>query len=82
VLTLFSSDRFVGKSCVICPRTFWTTSDTNSNHLRFWRLETWNDGSIWVRTNNQSNDGSLNSNGAISIFSLSNNWILTDGKRE
>jgi hypothetical protein len=45
--------------------------DQNSQHLRFWTLEGSNDGSTWVKLDDRQNDTSLNSEGAISTFSIS-----------
>jgi hypothetical protein len=45
--------------------------DANMNHLRFWTLEGSKDGSSWVKVDDRQNDTSLNSQGAISTFSIS-----------
>jgi hypothetical protein len=48
--------------------------DSNLNHLRFWTLEGSTDGLKWVKIDNRQNDTSLNSTGAISIFSISESF--------
>jgi hypothetical protein len=51
-----------------------TRRDDNSHHLRFWTLEGSKDGSKWVKIDNRQNDTSLNSAGAISVFSISESF--------
>jgi hypothetical protein len=48
-----------------------TRRDHNSYHLRSWILEGSHDGLSWVTIDDRQNDTSLNSQGAISTFSIS-----------
>jgi hypothetical protein len=48
--------------------------DSNDHHLRFWTLEGSIDGLKWVKIDDRQNDTSLNSQGAISIFSISESF--------
>jgi hypothetical protein len=48
--------------------------DGNSNHLRSWTLEGSHDGLIWVKIDDRTKDTSLNSQGAISSFSISKDF--------
>jgi hypothetical protein len=48
-----------------------TIRSSNTHHLRSWRLEGSNDGLKWVKIDDHQNDTSLNSQGAISTFSIS-----------
>jgi hypothetical protein len=48
--------------------------DANAHHLRFWTLEGSKDGLKWVKIDDRQNDTSLNSQGAISVFSLSESF--------
>jgi hypothetical protein len=45
--------------------------DGSTDHLRSWTLEGSQDGLRWVKIDDRTNDTSLNSKGAISIFSIS-----------
>jgi hypothetical protein len=45
--------------------------DCEGYHLRFWTLEGSNDGSSWVKLDDRQKDTSLNSAGAIAVFSIS-----------
>jgi hypothetical protein len=45
--------------------------DYDGSHLRSWTLEGSQDGLIWVKIDDRMNDTSLNSQGAISSFSIS-----------
>jgi E3 ubiquitin-protein ligase HECTD1 len=51
-----------------------TRRDANNGHLRFWILEGSQDGLSWVTIDDRQNDTSLNSEGAISTFSISQNF--------
>jgi hypothetical protein len=48
-----------------------TRRDRDTRHLRFWILEGSKDGLRWVTIDDRKNDTSLNSQGAISTFSIS-----------
>jgi hypothetical protein len=48
--------------------------DGSHNHLRFWTLEGSTDGLKWVKIDDRQNDTSLNSQGAISVFSISESF--------
>jgi E3 ubiquitin-protein ligase HECTD1 len=49
-----------------------TRRDYNGHHLRDWILEGSNDGLSWVELDRRRNDTSLNSQGGIATFSISN----------
>jgi hypothetical protein len=51
-----------------------TRRDGNSYHLRSWTLEGSKDGLKWVTIDDRQNDTSLNSQGAISVFSISESF--------
>jgi hypothetical protein len=48
--------------------------DGSSDHLRSWTLEGSKDGLKWVKIDDRQNDTSLNSQGAISTFSISESF--------
>jgi hypothetical protein len=51
-----------------------TRRDYASHHLRSWTLEGSTDGLKWVKIDDRQNDTSLNSQGAISVFSISESF--------
>jgi hypothetical protein len=55
----------------ICYDSIRSRRDSNSHHLRSWTLEGSQVGLKWVKIDDRTNDTSLNSQGAISSFSIS-----------
>jgi hypothetical protein len=51
-----------------------TLRNGNDSHLRSWTLEGSKDGLKWVKIDDHQNDTSLNSKGAISVFSISESF--------